>query len=67
MKRFENREVRRMFGRMTNVATVGWRKLHGEMFHNLYSPYITRMIKSRRIRWTVNAARMWSPEMSANC
>jgi hypothetical protein len=30
----------------------GWRKLHNEELHNLYtSPSIIRMIKSRRLRW----------------
>jgi hypothetical protein len=30
----------------------GWRKLHSEELHNLYSsPYIVRMIISRRMRW----------------
>jgi hypothetical protein len=32
--------------------TVGWRKLHNEELHNLYSsPSIITMIKSRRMRW----------------
>jgi hypothetical protein len=36
----------------------GWRKLHNKEFHNFYSsPNITRMIKSRRMRWTGHAAR----------
>jgi hypothetical protein len=31
-------------------VTEGWRKLHNEELHNLYSsPSIIRMIKSRRI------------------
>jgi hypothetical protein len=39
--------------------TGGWRKLHSEELHNLYSsPSIIRMIKSRRMRWTRHAARM---------
>jgi hypothetical protein len=30
----------------------GWRKLHNEELHNLYSsPSIIRIIKSRRMRW----------------
>jgi hypothetical protein len=37
----------------------GWRKLHNEELHNLYSsPSIIRMIKSRRIRWAGHVARM---------
>jgi hypothetical protein len=37
----------------------GWRKLHNEEFHNLYSSQtIIRMIKSRRMRWAGHVARM---------
>jgi hypothetical protein len=37
----------------------GWRTLHNEEVHNLYaSTNIIRMIKSRRMRWTGNVARM---------
>jgi hypothetical protein len=37
----------------------GWRKLHNEELHNLYSPpNIIRMIKSRRIRWAGHVARI---------
>jgi hypothetical protein len=33
-------------------VTGGWRKLHNEELHNLYSsPSIFRIIKSRRMRW----------------
>jgi hypothetical protein len=33
-------------------VTGGWRKLHNEELHNLYSsPSIIRIIKSRRMRW----------------
>jgi hypothetical protein len=33
-------------------VTGGWRKLHNEELHNLYtSPSIIRMTKSRRMRW----------------
>jgi hypothetical protein len=39
--------------------TGGWRELHNEELHNLYSsPSIIRMIKSRRMRWAGYVARM---------
>jgi hypothetical protein len=37
----------------------GWRKLHNEELHNLYSsPSIIRVIKSRRMRWAGHVARL---------
>jgi hypothetical protein len=40
-------------------VTGGWRKLHNEELHNLYSsPSIIRMIKSRTITWVEHVARM---------
>jgi hypothetical protein len=40
-------------------VTGGWRKLHNEELHNLYSsPSIIRIIKSRRKRWAGHVARM---------
>jgi hypothetical protein len=39
--------------------TGGWRKLHNEELHNLYSsPSIIRIIKSRRMRWAGHVERM---------
>jgi hypothetical protein len=39
-------------------VTGGWRKLHNEELHNLYSsPSIIRMFKSRRMRWAEHVAR----------
>jgi hypothetical protein len=56
---FENKVLRRIFGRKRDEMTGGWRKLHNEELHNLYSsPSIITMIKSRRMRWTGHAARM---------
>jgi hypothetical protein len=34
---FENRVLRRIFGRKRARVTGGWRKLHNEELHNLYS------------------------------
>jgi hypothetical protein len=53
------RVLRRIFGPKGDEVTGGWRKLHNEELHNLYSsPSIIRMIKSRRIRWVRYEARM---------
>jgi hypothetical protein len=42
-----------------NEVTGGWRKLHNEELHNLYSsPSIIRMIKSRRMDWAGHVARI---------
>jgi hypothetical protein len=42
-----------------NEVTGGWRKLHNEEFHNLYSsPSIIRMIKSRWLKLVGHEARM---------
>jgi hypothetical protein len=56
---FDNRVLRRIFGPKRDEVTGVWRKLHNEELHNLYSlPSIIRMIKSRRMRWAGNVARM---------
>jgi hypothetical protein len=52
LKVFENRVLRRK-------VTGGWRELHNEELHNLYSSLsIIRMIKSRRMRWAGHVAPM---------
>jgi hypothetical protein len=49
---FENRILRRRFEPKRDAVTGGWRKLHNEELHNLYSlPSIIRKIKSMRMRW----------------
>jgi hypothetical protein len=40
-------------------VTGGWRKLHNEELHGLYSsPNIVRVIKARRMRWAGHVACM---------
>jgi hypothetical protein len=49
---FENGVLRRIFGPKRDEVKGGWRILHNEELHNLYSsPSIIRVIKSRRMRW----------------
>jgi hypothetical protein len=56
---FENRVMRRMFGSKRNEVTGEWRKLHKEELRDLYSsPSVIRIIKSRRMRWAGNVARI---------
>jgi hypothetical protein len=53
------RVLRRIFGLKRDDVTGGWRELHNEEIHNLYSsPSIIRMIRSRRMRWAGHVARM---------
>jgi hypothetical protein len=52
------RVLRRIFGPKRDEVTGGWRKLHNEELHGLYSsPSIVRVIKARRMRWAGHLAR----------
>jgi len=56
---FENTVLRRIFGPRRDEVTGEWRRLHNEELNDLYSsPYIVRVIKSRRMRWAGHVARM---------
>jgi hypothetical protein len=56
---FENRVLRRIFGPKRDEVTGEWRKLHNGELNDLYSsPYIVRVIKSRRMGWAGHVARM---------
>jgi hypothetical protein len=55
---FENR-VLRIFVPERDEVTGGWRILHNEELHSLYSSLsIIRMIKSRRMRWVGHVVRI---------
>jgi hypothetical protein len=56
----ENRVLRRIFGPKRDEVTGGWRKLHNEELHDLYSlPSIIRMFKSKKKkRWVAHVERM---------
>jgi hypothetical protein len=56
---FENRVLRRIFGPKRDEVTGGWRELHNEELHGLYSSLsIIRVIIARRMRWAVFVACM---------
>jgi hypothetical protein len=51
--------LRTIFGPKRDEVMEEWRKLHNEELHDLYSsPSMIRIIKSRRMRWAGNVARM---------
>jgi hypothetical protein len=54
---FENKVLKKIFGPKRDGVTEGWRKLHNEELHNLYSlPSIIGSIKLRRTRWAEHVA-----------
>jgi hypothetical protein len=56
---FRNKLLRRIFGPKRNEVVGGWRKLHNEELHKLYSsPKVIRMRKPKRIGWKGHVARM---------
>jgi hypothetical protein len=55
---FENRVLRRIFGRKRDEVTWQCRKLHNEEINDLYaSPNFVWVMKSSIIRWTGHVAR----------
>jgi hypothetical protein len=56
---FENMVLRSIFGPKRDEVTGEWRRLHNKKLYALYlSPNITRVIKSRRLRWAGHVACM---------
>jgi hypothetical protein len=54
-----NYVLRRVFVPRRVEVTGEWRKLHNEELNDLYSlPNIVRVVKSRRMRWAGDVARM---------
>jgi hypothetical protein len=61
---FESRVLRRIFVPKRDEVTGGWRKLHNEELHKLYSsPSIIRKTSQGRIRWAEHVARIWGRGM----
>jgi hypothetical protein len=59
LKVYGERVVRRIFGPKRDEIIGGWRKLHNEELHNLYSsPIIIRKIMSRGMGGAWHAARI---------
>jgi len=59
MSVFENRVLRKVFGRKRDEVTGEWRKVHNVELNVLYcSPNIFRLIKSGRMRWAGHVARV---------
>ena len=54
----EKRALRRIFGPKRDKIPVEWRKLHNEELNDPFSSPIIRVIKSRRMIWAGNVARM---------
>jgi hypothetical protein len=60
---FENK-VLRIFGPKGDEVIGGWRKLHNEELHGLYSsPSLIRVIKARMMSWAGHVERMGGGEM----
>jgi hypothetical protein len=48
----------RIFGPKGDEVARGWRKLHSDKLHNLYSLLSIIIIMSRSMRWARNVAQM---------
>ena len=56
---FENRVLRRIYEPKRHEVTEVWRSLHNEELNDLYSsPNISRVTKSKRMKWAGDVARM---------
>jgi hypothetical protein len=59
LREFENRVLRRIFGRRTYEVTREWRNLLNEELHDLYSsPSTIRVMKSRWMRLVGHGGRL---------
>ena len=59
LRMYENKVLRKISGAKRDEITGEWRKLHNDELHTLYSsPNTIRNLKSRRLRWAEDVARM---------
>jgi hypothetical protein len=57
-----------IFGPKRDEVTGGWRKIHNEELHNVYSSLdITRMIKPKRMIWEGHVACIGEECMQSLC
>jgi hypothetical protein len=68
LKLFENRMLRRTFGSKRVDVREEWIKVNNEELSDLYSsPNIFRVIKSRRMIWSVLVASVGTVEVHTGC
>jgi hypothetical protein len=60
---FENKVLRRIFGPKRDEVTGEWRKLHNKELYALYSSYIIRVIKTKRLKSVGHVACMGRGEV----
>jgi len=59
MRVLENKVLRRIFGPKREDVVGGWRRLHNEELHTLYSSRnVIRIVKSRRMKLAGHVERM---------
>jgi hypothetical protein len=57
LRTLENRVLRRIFEPKREEVAGGWRRLHNEELHNMYTSLnIIRVIKSRMMKWVGKVA-----------
>jgi hypothetical protein len=64
---FENRVLRRISELKGDMGIGGWRQLHNEELHNLYSlSSIIRIISSWMMRWAGHVSQIWEKRNACN-
>jgi hypothetical protein len=63
----ENRLLKRIFGSKWEQVAAGWRKLHNDEHHNLYTSLkIVMVIKSRKMKWARHVAYIREARIAQN-